>query len=141
MAADTKTQTGERDDTGLQVLVVDDEADMRGYLCRCLAPLASRIGPIFEAGDGVEALHVTACEDIDLVITDVVMPRLDGLALSRRLESRRRQAGKGPIVLLVSEQIDADEARSVGAAGVLAKPFDGRTLRHLVTRLLEKTAS
>ena len=119
-----------------QVLIVDDDRDMRGYLRRCLHPLGPRLGRIHEAGDGLEALEIALREGVGLVITDVVMPRLDGLALTRRLGDGRAETR--PPVLLVSGQITPEQARTAGATGLLEKPFDGRTLRRRVTGILDR---
>ena len=121
-----------------QVLIVDDDREMRGYLRRCLRPLGPRLGRIHEAGDGLEALEVALREGVGLVITDVVMPRLDGLALTRQIANRAPQAGDRPIVLLVSGQINPDQARMAGAVGLVPKPFDGRTLRNQVLSILDR---
>jgi CheY-like chemotaxis protein len=113
------------------ILVVDDNADMRGYLRRCLRLVAARV---VEAADGGEALEIVRSAGpgaFDLIIADVVMPGLDGLALRRALLA---EPGLGaPTVLLVTGE-------SVGPAHepVLRKPFNAGTLRQRVHALLAR---
>jgi two-component system cell cycle sensor histidine kinase/response regulator CckA len=69
------------------VLVVDDEQGLRDLVCRTLQAEGYET---LEAGHGAEALEVmeSAAESVDLVVTDVVMPGMDGRELGRRLEQR-----------------------------------------------------
>jgi CheY-like chemotaxis protein len=69
------------------VLVVDDEQPLRDLVCRTLRAEGYRT---LEAGHGAEALELieTAAEPVDLVVTDVVMPGMDGRELGRRVEQR-----------------------------------------------------
>ena len=69
------------------VLVVDDEQGLRELVCRTLQAEGYAT---LEAGDGAEALNVmeTAADQVDLVVTDVVMPSMDGRELGRRLSQR-----------------------------------------------------
>ena len=113
------------------VLVVDDDPDMRGYLRRCLRSVAARV---VEAVDGEEALGLVRDAGpgaFDLIIADVVMPGLDGLALRSALLA---EPGLGaPTVLLVTGE-------SVGPAyePILRKPFNAGTLRQRVHALLSR---
>src|SRR5260370_29005711 len=68
-----------------KVLVVDDQADVRSLLTIVLLAYP-RIGSIVEAEDGLAALELVRRERPDLVIVDVMMPRLDGLAVTRRIQ-------------------------------------------------------
>ncbi len=115
------------------VLVVDDDREMRDYLRRCLKPLEDRLGTILEAADGQAAFELAISEQVDLVITDVVMPRLDGLALLRRLGARRSP----PKVLVVSGEPGPEQARAAGVESWLARPFDRRTLCRQVSIFLD----
>lgn len=108
------------------VLVVDDEADMRAYLRACLAPRWR----VAEAAGGQEALAYARTHTPDLVVADVRMPAMDGVALCRALAADARTAGVP--VLLVSGQpppVPAGDA-------FLAKPFTRRCLVRRVEALL-----
>ncbi len=119
-----------------QVLIVDNDPDMRRYLRRCLQPLAGQLGSIFEAGDGVKALAVVRAVEISLVIADLILPRLDGLSMVRKME--QEPGGRCPVVLLVSSQSSLQEARAAGV-DLLLKPFDGRTVRRSVQSILGRS--
>ncbi|MGK5676117.1 SpoIIE family protein phosphatase [Micromonospora sp. URMC 106] len=102
------------------VLVVDDNADARAFLTSLLAPHHR----VVAAADGREALDRIAERVPDLVLTDVMMPRLDGFGLVRALRDDRRTAGL-PILMLSARAGEeaAVEGLRAGADDYLAKPF------------------
>ena len=124
-------EEGQRKFSGPAVLIVDDDADMRAYLRRCLRPIS---GKVVEARDGAEALSIVREAGpgaFDLIVTDVVMPVLDGLALRRALAE---DPGLGaPAVLLIT-----GESPGPQAGAVLRKPFNSGTLRKRVEQLLSE---
>jgi CheY-like chemotaxis protein len=77
-AADSRTVPA-----GIRVLVVDDDPDLRGYIRSCLRRVGGVEPRIIEALDGAEALAVARRAPPDVVISDVVMPGLDGVSLAR----------------------------------------------------------
>jgi len=111
------------------ILIVDDDPDMRRYLRRCLGSLTDRV---CEATDGAGALKIVREAGpgaFDLIIADVVMPGLDGLALRRSLSDE--PALGAPAVLLVT-----GEPPGTGEEPILRKPFNAGTLRERVDALL-----
>ena len=98
-----------------QILVVDDEAEFRLLAKRSLPAFT-----ILEAGDGQEALDVVQEERLDLVITDLHMPKMDGFALLTQLRSQFPDLP----VLAVSAYVDAAEVEESGFDGFIAKPLD-----------------
>lgn len=111
------------------VLLVDDDAEMRAYMHRCLAPLPLRVT---EAADGAEALACTAdglSEVPVLIITDIVMPRMDGLSLKKALQADARLCDV-PVLLITGE------VHKGGDGPMLRKPFNARRLRAAVRALL-----
>jgi CheY-like chemotaxis protein len=116
-----------------RVLLVDDEQLLRKLLGRALS------GPDFEvveASSGPAALELFASQHFDLVITDVQMPEMSGIELTRRLQ---QQAPGLPVVLisgafeLAAHQSPAD----VGAIAVLSKPFPVEELHEIALRALK----
>ena len=71
---------------GLRILLVDDEELVRGPMARYLK---RRGATVFEAGDGLQALELLAAEDVDVIVADLRMPRLDGAGLYARLQAER----------------------------------------------------
>lgn len=108
------------------LLIVEDTHDLRVYLRNELAS-AFRI---LEAGDGLDALARIDARHVDLVLCDVMMPRMDGLAFCRALAARA--AGPRPPVVLLSAKDQPDDRAAglaAGAADYLGKPFNLRELR------------
>lgn len=110
-------------------LIVDDDPDMRFYLRTCLQGMG--VQHVLEAADGEEALAL-ARSGVDLVISDVVIPRLDGSALCRAIKDD--PATRDVPVLLISGE-DGTPAPEAGADGFLRKPFNARQLREAVESL------
>ena len=77
-----------------KVLVVDDEADVRGFLRRVLAKLGHEVS---EAPDGAEALRLLDTSAFDLVITDAYMAEVDGMELLARIQQRGLRV---PVVMI-----------------------------------------
>jgi two-component system cell cycle sensor histidine kinase/response regulator CckA len=124
------------DDTGEgTILLVEDEKDLRGLNAR---GLTSRGYTVLQAGNGVEAIEVLEKHEgtIDLVVSDVVMPEMDGPALLKELRRRR------PELKIVFVSGYAEEAfasnRPEGQHAFLAKPF---SLKTLVATVKETMAS
>ncbi len=108
-----------------RVLVADDNADMRAYLRRVLAERWT----VETARDGVEALEAARASPPDLVLTDVMMPRLDGLGLLRAL--REGEETRGVPVIVLSARAGEEsrvEGLEAGADDYLIKPFSSREL-------------
>jgi signal transduction histidine kinase/DNA-binding response OmpR family regulator len=107
------------------VMVVDDNADMRRYLAGILADRYR----VVLAVDGQDALDQLADEQVDLLITDVTMPRVDGFTLLVRLKERPELAGIP--VIMVSARAGEEgtlEGLEAGADDYLVKPFSAREL-------------
>jgi two-component system chemotaxis sensor kinase CheA len=117
------------------VLVVDDTGVVRELERSILEEAGYRVRT---ARDGREALAALADELPDLVVTDVDMPNLDGLALTRAIRADRALAGL-PVVVVTSKAAEADRRRAMdaGADGYLVKgDLDQRALLEAVGRLL-----
>jgi PAS domain S-box-containing protein len=108
-----------------RVLVVDDNADMRDYVSRLLQPSHD----VEIARDGAEALDVIAAHAPDLVLSDVMMPRLDGFGLLRAVRADAALADLPVILLSARAGEEAQvEGLDAGADDYLVKPFTAREL-------------
>lgn len=92
---------------------------------------------VLEASDGLEALDQLEKSRVHLLITDLNMPRLDGIELTRRVRALPQYRFL-PILMLSSETRSemVAEARNAGASGWIAKPFSAERLVSLVRRVL-----
>ena len=110
-----------------KVLVVDDSATVRQQVRMALSRSAFQV---VEAVDGVDGQHkIDTARDIDLVICDVNMPRMDGIAMLEAVKSQARHA-RLPVVMLTTERQPAliQRARRAGAKGWIVKPFKANLL-------------
>jgi two-component system chemotaxis response regulator CheY len=118
----------------LKILTIDDSRVMRQMLFSTLS--AAGHTPI-QACDGQEGLE--ALEDaghVDLIITDINMPRLDGFGFIQR--ARQHPAHRGTPILVLSTESGEDKklrARTAGASGWIVKPFNSDTLLRAVRRV------
>jgi len=115
-----------------RILVVDWEEEERVYLWDILEDAGH---DLLFAADGQAALEVWSGRDIDLVITELYLPELNGLRLIKELKTRDPDT----LILAISE-ISADQldlAEDYGACHILYKPVDPPTLLNGVTRALE----
>jgi PAS domain S-box-containing protein len=120
--------------TSYRVLVADDNADLRQYVCRLLATDYE----VATAADGLEALAAVRTFRPDVVVSDVMMPRLDGIGLVRAL--RADPALRTVPVILLSARAGEEariEGMESGADDYLAKPFSARELLVRVGALIQ----
>ena len=113
------------------ILIVDDEGPVRNFLTMLLKDAGHH--PL-QAIHGAEALSVVAENRPDLVITDIMMPVLNGTELCRQLKAGENTRAI-PVVLMSSASVRA--ADRVGADAFIAKPFDLTDMEALVQRLLQ----
>ena len=104
------------------VLVVDDDAPLRALCCAALGEAGFRV---LEAADGAEALELIARDRPDLILLDVMMPRLSGWAVAAELLAEPA-TGEIPIVFISGRREPADRLRAqeLRASGYVTKPFD-----------------
>lgn len=104
----------------MKLLVVEDEADLRATLVDSLRELNYAID---EAADGEEGLYRALEADYDAIILDVMLPRLDGWEILRRLRAKGKTT---PVLLLTARRALADRVQGLdlGADDYLVKPFD-----------------
>lgn len=113
-----------------KILVVEDSSTMRLFIRMFLRSISDV--SITEATDGQDGLEKLGKESFDLVITDVNMPRLDGLQLIERI--RGSLGLKMPIIILTTrgEKENVEKGISLGANNYVTKPIVGPTLTNLV---------
>jgi PAS domain S-box-containing protein len=119
---------------GARILIADDNADMREYLHDLLAPYYA----VETVADGEEALAAIARHRPDLVLSDVMMPRIDGFALLKALRADESLRSI-PLILLSARAGEESriEGLAAGADDYLAKPFSARELTARISAHLE----
>lgn len=120
---------------GGKILVAEDDAEARELL---MLSLADGDYDLLQAADGIEALHLLRTEHPDLLITDIVMPRMDGYELVRKLRQDESMSGTPVIFCSASyhEREVREMARSLGVRSTLSKPYDLETVRETVNAAL-----
>jgi two-component system, chemotaxis family, chemotaxis protein CheY len=122
---------------GKNVLLIDDSSTMRKIVGRSLRQAGIEFDNIFEAGDGLEALALLEKEHVDIILSDINMPNMDGISFLR--EKANRPAIKGIPVLMISTETGEDiigEAKSLGALGAIKKPFTPDKVNEILGPLL-----
>lgn len=116
------------------ILVVDDEPDMRAYIKSILMQEYD----IHEASNGREALELIEQKDCQLVISDIMMPEMDGLSLCKALKTDIATSHIPVILLTAKSAIENKiEGLELGADSYIPKPFNPRHLQVRIKKLLE----
>jgi len=121
----------------LKILIVDDSAVMRKIVERALRQAGLNLGEVLEAGNGAEALVEVQKGSLDIILSDINMPVMDGLEFLKNLPAV--EAAKGvPVIMITTEGSEARvvEAISAGARGYLRKPFTPEQVKERVVPLL-----
>jgi len=121
----------------MKVLIIDDDADIRLIAGLSLRRLGGM--DVIEAAGGVEGVRKAQEEKPDVILLDMMMPTMDG---SLTLAALRLQpaTAETPVIFLTAKAVEAEveRMRTLGAAGVLIKPFDPRTLSEDVRALIKQ---
>jgi len=117
------------------ILLVDDEDSIQKLLAY---PLEREGYRVLQARDGEEALECFASERVDLVVLDIMLPKLDGLEVCKRL----RAESEVPIIMLTARDDELDKVLGLelGADDYITKPFSIREFRSRVRALLRRAA-
>jgi two-component system, chemotaxis family, chemotaxis protein CheY len=121
------------------VLIVDDSQTMRKVILKALTISGFDLGDYFEAGNGSEALTALNSQWIDLILTDLNMPVMNGLELIQKIKENPAYHGI-PVVLITTEGSEKrlQELFDLGVKEYIQKPFHPETLRDVLTRIMEK---
>ena len=116
------------------VLVVEDNEELLQLMTRLL----KREYNVYTAGNGKEGIVVVENEDIDLIVSDVMMPEMDGIEFCKYVKGKL-EISHIPIILLTAKNKEEDraEAYEVGADGFIAKPFNLAVLHARIRNLLK----
>ncbi|HUA87687.1 MAG TPA: response regulator [Bryobacteraceae bacterium] len=122
----------------MTVLIVDDSPVMRNFIRRVMRLAGFGQAEYLEASDGSEALRCARAAHIDLVLTDINMPGMNGEDLLAALHADPALRAIPAVVVSTDATLDRQErTTALGARGYLAKPFSPETLRDEIERALE----
>jgi two-component system response regulator PilR (NtrC family) len=121
---------------GLEILVVEDDTDSRGFLARLLQDCGARVTT---AADGAEAIQAASAGVYDLILTDLRMPEMDGLELLRAV---RRLALSAHVVLITAygDCASFTNAMDLGADAFVRKPFTVPQLLQVIRSAMSRVA-
>jgi two-component system chemotaxis response regulator CheY len=121
----------------VDVLIVDDSAAIRKILHRVLTQAEVPLGQVLEAGDGVEAIEKLTAQPVNLVLSDINMPNMDGLQLLAQIKANAAWSNM-PVIMITTEgsQAKVMEAVQLGAAGYVRKPFTADQIKEKLAGLI-----
>lgn len=108
----------------IRALIVDDSSVMRKIVERSLRQAGLDLSSVIEAGNGAEALGLLDCNVVDLILSDINMPVMDGLEFVRQVQTVDKLRSI-PVVMITTEGSESNvvQALSLGAKGYIRKPF------------------
>ena len=120
----------------MRTLVVEDEKHLNRMISEAIQDEGYSVDSCF---NGLEALELCACAAYDVIVLDIMMPKMDGFELVRRL---RERSCKAPVVYLTSRDSVSDKVRGLEAGGdyYMVKPFDFRELIAVIHVMTRKTS-
>lgn len=121
----------------VNILIVDDSSSMRSVIKKTLEVSGFEVGQFFEAGNGREALAVLEKEWVDIILTDVHMPEMDGVEFLRTLQKQTTEA-TAPVVVVTTEGREEriEEVLGLGAKVWIKKPFKPEEIRKTLMDVL-----
>ncbi len=120
----------------LKILIIEDNADTRLALHHYFTNAGYDVPT---AVDGEEGIYMAKAEKPDLIITDIAMPKLDGMEMIKQIRSQPEIA-KIPILIFTAvSSLNSDEAVEAGANRVFFKPFEFNGLREVVREMLHQS--
>jgi two-component system chemotaxis response regulator CheY len=127
----------EPDMSEVRTLIVDDSSVMRKIVERSLRLAGLEPLVVFEAGSGVEGLDLLKTQKVDLILSDINMPSMDGLEFLRQLRAQNLAPGI-PVVMITTESSMefVQQAIQAGAQGYIRKPFTAEQVKERVMPLL-----
>lgn len=121
----------------IRTLIVDDSSVMRKIVERALRQAGLDPMVVHEAGSGTEGLDLLKNKQVDLILSDINMPSMDGLEFLRQIRSQNLAPGV-PVVMITTESSEEHVKQAIlaGAQGYIRKPFTAEQVKERVLPLL-----
>jgi two-component system, chemotaxis family, chemotaxis protein CheY len=131
-------QQEEQDMSEIRTLIVDDSSVMRKIVERSLRQAGLDAMVVYEAGSGTEGLDLLKAKQVDLILSDINMPSMDGLEFLRQLRAQNLAPGV-PVVMITTESSEEHVKQAIlaGAQGYIRKPFTAEQVKERVLPLLQ----
>lgn len=119
------------------IMIVDDSGTMRNVIKKTLRLSGFKVGACLEANNGQEALELLEEHWVDLILSDIHMPVMDGFGLLQALH-REESWNRVPVVLITTEANEErlNVALSLGAKGYIRKPFTPEAIRSVLSNIM-----
>ena len=123
--------------TEIRTLIVDDSSVMRKIVERSLRQAGLDPLVVFEAGSGTDGLELLKTQQVELILSDINMPSMDGLEFLRQLRAQNLAPGV-PVVMITTESSEEHVKQAIlsGAQGYIRKPFTAEQVKERVLPLL-----
>jgi len=121
----------------IRALIVDDSSVMRKIVERSLRQAGLDPLIVHEAGSGIEGLDVLRAKQVDLILSDINMPSMDGLEFLRQVRAQNLAPGV-PVVMITTESSEEHVKQAIlaGAQGYIRKPFTAEQVKERVLPLI-----
>jgi two-component system chemotaxis response regulator CheY len=121
----------------IRTLIVDDSSVMRKIVERALRQAGLELLVVHEAGSGTEGLELLRAQPVDLILSDINMPAMDGLEFLRQIRMQNLAPGV-PVVMITTESSEehVKQAIEAGARGYIRKPFTAEQVKERVLPLV-----
>jgi two-component system chemotaxis response regulator CheY len=121
----------------IRTLIVDDSSVMRKIVERSLRQAGLDLLVVHEAGSGTEGLDLLKAKRVDLILSDINMPSMDGLEFLRQIRAQNLAPGV-PVVMITTESSEEHVKQAIlaGAQGYIRKPFTAEQVKERVLPLL-----
>jgi two-component system chemotaxis response regulator CheY len=123
--------------SGIRALIVDDSSVMRKIVERSLRQAGLDLVSVHESGSGSEGLEMLKSKQVDLILSDINMPSMDGLEFLRQLRAQNLAPGV-PVVMITTESSEEHVKQAIlsGAQGYIRKPFTAEQVKERVLPLI-----
>lgn len=123
--------------SGIRTLIVDDSSVMRKIVERALRQAGLDLVTVHEAASGTEGLDVLKTGKVDLILSDINMPSMDGLEFLRQIQAQNLAPGI-PVVMITTESSEEHVRHAIqaGARGYIRKPFTADQVKERVLPLV-----
>lgn len=121
----------------VRILIVDDSSVMRKIVERSLRQAGLDSLVVYEASNGQEGLDMLRAKQVDLILSDINMPSMDGLEFLRQIQTQKL-ATNVPVVMITTESSEEHVKQAIqsGARGYIRKPFTAEQVKERVLPLL-----